>query len=46
MAKNTEKTIKSVKLSNDLIKKIEVRAKAKKRSSHYLMVECLEKGFK
>ena len=46
MAKDTGKTIKSVKLSDELIKKIEARAKNKKRSPHYLMVECLEKGFK
>lgn len=46
MAKEIEKTIKSVKLKNALIKKIEDKAKIKKRSAHYLMVECLERGFK
>jgi len=46
MAKDKTKTIKSVKLTNDLIKRIEAKASKVKRSPHYLMVECLEKGFK
>jgi predicted transcriptional regulator len=42
----TEKTMKSVKLDNALIKKIEAKAKKEKRTPHYLMVEALEKSFK
>ena len=40
------KKIKSVKISLELIKRIEAKAKKEKRTPHYLMVEALEKSFK
>lgn len=40
------KKIKSVKISQELIKRIEMQAKKQKRTPHYLMVEALEKSFK
>ena len=44
--KTETKKIKSVKLSFELIEKIEKKAKKEKRTPHYLMVEALEKSFK
>jgi len=41
-----KKIIKSVKLKPSVLKTIEREAKKQKRTTHYLMVECLEKGFK
>ena len=46
MAGTKGKTMKSLMLADELIKKIAEKAKSKKRSSHYLMVEALEKAFK
>ena len=40
------KIMKTVKLSPELLSKIEKKADKVKRSTHYMMVECLEKGFK
>lgn len=36
---------KSVKISTELLKKIEAKAKKEKRSPHYIMIELLKKGF-
>jgi predicted transcriptional regulator len=41
-----KKQIKSVKLTKELIDRIEKKAKKEKRTPHYLMVEALEKAFK
>jgi predicted transcriptional regulator len=47
MAKKTEtKEHLSVKISPELYVKIKNKAEKSKRSAHYMMVECLEKGFK
>ena len=40
------KKIKGVKISLELIARIKAKAKKEKRTSHYLMVEALEKAFK
>lgn len=44
--KTDNKKIKSVKLDNALIKRIEAKAKKERRTPHFLMVEALEKAFK
>ncbi len=46
MAGTKGKTMKSLMLSDELIEKIAKKAKKEKRTSHYLMIEALEKVFK
>ncbi len=46
MKTTVEKTMKSIKLSNELIERIAKKAKKEKRTPHYIMVEALEKAFK
>jgi hypothetical protein len=41
-----KKITKTVKITPALFAKIEKKAAKEKRKAHYLMVECLEKGFK
>lgn len=41
-----KKVMKTVKLTADLVAKIDKKAAKEKRTPHYLMVECLEKAFK
>jgi hypothetical protein len=44
--KAEKKVMKAVKLTADLVAKINKKAAKEKRTAHYLMVECLERGFK
>lgn len=41
-----EKEHLSVKINHELYERIKAKAEKVKRSPHYMMVECLEKGFK
>jgi predicted transcriptional regulator len=44
--KTDKKVMKTVKLPAELVAVIDKKAAKEKRTAHYLMVECLLKGFK